>query len=414
MPALAGTTTLIISGNGSDSDNTTQVSQQSSTTVTQQNNTSVSNDVKVNADTGNNNASGNTNGDVLVDTGDTNVEVAVVNELNRNVAEVAECDCDSETIVEISGNGSDSDNTAKLQTTSQTGVWQLNNAKVSNDVDVKATTGYNRASDNTSGDVAIYTGDVSVAVVEQTMANFNSARILGGSGNGSSVSLLISGNGADSDNEIKLAMDKATLLTQWNNTAIRNDVDVKAITGRNTADDNTGGSVLIDTGNVIMNAFIDNWAGFNAADLDCDCVFDEVLAKIAGNGADSDNTIRAFLNADRQVFQDNECGFGFGPVSVMSLNHGFHGFAPCFDNDVDLDGYTGNNRASDNTGEGGNDPTIYTGDSTSEVGISNKGGENVYGESSFPWQWPGNFGSHFDLSFSFNLTGLLAWLASMT
>lgn len=412
MPAFAGTTTLIISGNGSDSDNTTQVNQVSTTNVVQENNTVVENDIKVKTNTGDNDASGNTGGDVMIDTGKSEVKATIVNELNSNVAEIADCDCASDTHVEISGNGTDSDNDAKLNTVSQTQLWQQNNAVVDNEVDVEANTGKNRANDNTGGEVEIYTGDSKVVVVEQTTANMNSARILG-NGGGSSVTLLIKDNGSDSDNEIDLALVKGTLLTQWNYTAIDNDVDVKSNTGDNVADDNTGGSVLIDTGNIVMKAYIDNMAGFNAADMGCDCVFDDVYAKIAGNGTDSDSLLKAALISDRTVFQDNQCGYGNVGAESYSRRHKHHRAIPCFDNDVDLDGYTGKNRATDNTGEGDDDPAIYTGNTDVEVDVSNIGGENVYGEFSSPWEWPSGWGSDVDVSFSFNLMGLLALLAGL-
>lgn len=415
VPAFAGTTTLVISGNGDSSDNTANIEMESSTNVVQENYTSIDNEIDVKTDTGGNTASSNTGGDVKVDTGDSDVEVAVVNDVNSNVADVENCDCGNDVDVEISGNGVDTDNRANLkigaEEGAETSVWQRNTAAVDNDVDVDAKTGNNRAEDNTGGNVEIYTGNSKVTVVEQTIANSNSARI-GGNGGGSSVSLLIKDNGDSSDNRINLALDKSTALTQWNMTAIENDIEVDTDTGDNVADSNTGGSILIDTGFAKMTAVVDNMAGFNAADLGCDCAISDVMAKVANNGVDSDNHLRAELIADRDVFQDNLCGFG--EMAMTRSRKGNHRFIPCFDNDIDLEGYTGDNRAESNTDGDGSDPAIYTGDTTVDVGATNTGGSNTFGDFDMSdWDWPEHdYGMDLDLSFSFDMSDFMAWLMS--
>src|SRR5688572_8002304 len=73
--------------------------------------------------------------------------------------------------VEISGNGSDSDNTLNLGSTSSTVVTQSNTANISNNVQVNADTGGNDAEDNTGGDVAVTTGDSDVSVGISNTAN---------------------------------------------------------------------------------------------------------------------------------------------------------------------------------------------------------------------------------------------------
>jgi hypothetical protein len=375
--------------------------------------TTVKNDINVDSNTGDNKASDNTSGDVYVGTGDSNVKVQIANSLNSNVADVAACDCDEDVEVTISGNGTGTENEAKLGLSSNTAVFQNNVANVDNDVDVDANTGRNDAEDNTGGDVVIDTGNSNVKVKTATMANSNTARVLG-SGDGSSVKLIIAENGSDSKNTIGLALNRANLLSQANLTSIRNDVDVDSNTGDNEIDDSTGGIVAIYTGNSDIEAWVENYAGFNAADLGCDCMLEDVLAKVWGNGTDSANLIAASLNADQEVFQDNACGYGQYPHSTDLRTYGFD-FpnrypTPCFDNDLDLDGVTGDNDAKDNTGSvDGDDPLIDTGDSDTKVHVVNEGGSNTFGTLEMPeMEMPGQSGTSF--SFTFDMNAFMQWL----
>src|SRR3989344_2219435 len=140
-PAFASTT-LQISGNGSNSDNTTNVTLTQTTTVVQENNAAVTNNVDADADTGKNDANDNTGGDVSIETGDAETNVDVSNTLNHNSADVA-CCLSGDTEVLISGNGTHSDNEVELEQESTTEVFQTNNAEVKNDVYADADTGKN-------------------------------------------------------------------------------------------------------------------------------------------------------------------------------------------------------------------------------------------------------------------------------
>src|SRR4030067_3201183 len=90
LPIFADTT-LIISSNGSDTENEVEVSNRSTTTVVQENNTQVSNQINVKAETGDNEAEDNTGGDVSIETGDAKVDVQVKNEVNSNLGGVDTC-----------------------------------------------------------------------------------------------------------------------------------------------------------------------------------------------------------------------------------------------------------------------------------------------------------------------------------
>ena len=98
---------------------------------------------------------------------------------------------------------------------------------------------------------------------------------------------------------------------------LTNDVDADAKTGENEAEFNTGGDVMIDTGDAKVIAEVDNSVNFNYADVDCGCTWD-VTAKIAGNGAEADthhkryhqdkgdNIIALNLNSGQAVGQGND------------------------------------------------------------------------------------------------------------
>jgi len=301
-PALAGTT-LEISGNGSNSDSEVKVNNSNNTTVVQNNDAKVNNDIKVNSNTGDNSASDNTGGEVKVETGDADTEVNVSNSLNTNAAKV-DCCQSGDTELKISGNGTKSDNKIDLDQSNKTEVFQTNKADVNNKVDVDSNTGDNDADDNTGGNVKIDTGDASTTVNVGTTANANSAVVGGHGGEAGSLSAWVTGNGSDSDNDIYLDVDAATTLVQDNEADVDNHVYVDAETGDNDAEDNTGGDVMIETGDADADVTIDNMVNFNAADVDCGCVLD-LTAKVAGNGTDSDNKIKADLESGKDVHQDN-------------------------------------------------------------------------------------------------------------
>lgn len=267
IPILAQSTELVVIGNGAETDNDIQISQVSTTSVVQTNVASISNDVDADSDTGGNDASYNTGGAVSVKTGDASTGVGISNTANSNVAEIEGC-CAADVSVEVSGNGWDSDNTAKLNLVNTTEVFQTNFAKIKNEVDADSDTGDNDAKYNTGGDVSIETGDADTAVLIENKANSNSARI-GGSGGSGSISLKIIGNGAESDNDIELALVRSLSLIQDNLADIKNEVDADADTGDNDAKYNTGGAVDVLTGDATVGVGIDNMANFNYADLNC-------------------------------------------------------------------------------------------------------------------------------------------------
>ncbi len=380
-PLAAADTTLTISGNGSNSSNATAVSSTTTNSVVQTNTANISNNVDVSNNTGGNTANNNTGGDVAVTSGNATTAVAVQNTANSNSANLTNCNCDNDVNATISGNGTNSDNTVALDNHNTTALYQTNVANVSNNVDVNSKTGHNTADNNTGGDVKLTSGNANTTVVLGTTANANTAMFGGagaGANQGGTVNAVISGNGSYSDSAVALDLGNDVLVTQTNVAHVTNDVDVDSYTGGNSADDNTGGDVVLTSGNVNPGAntgiAIDNAVNFNAANLDdCACMTD-LTAWIKGNGTESDNAIAFAGDNVLGAFQTN----------VSDLN-----------NDVDAHNKTGWNTASGNTGDVdfANDPSLTSGNSKTVLDLSNTGNSNTLGQGSmtddfdFDWNW---------------------------
>jgi len=183
------------------------------------------------------------------------------------------------------------------------------------------------------------------------------------------TTITLSGNGSDSNNTANVNLTRNNTVVQNNTANVTNNVDVDADTGKNDANDNTGGEVSIDTGDADVDLLVANLGNFNWADMGCDCLFDDVTAKIKGNGSDSDNDIDLDLDATNDLFQDNNADL---------------------DNDVDADADTGKNDANDNTGDGGSDPSVTTGDSDVEGEVINQMNANeasIGGDFEFEFDW---------------------------
>lgn len=380
-PAFADTN-VIISGNGSNSDNTVTATLTSTRTVVQSNSASIVNDVDASADTGNNDLKDNTGGDVSLETGDAETWVNIENTVNKNQASL-DCCLSGDVDVLIEGNGTYSDNDANLKLTADTKLFQNNYAYIKNDVDADADTGDNDLNDNTGGNVSADTGNATTKVGVFTTANANGAVIGGGDSGDGLVSLKILENGSNSDNTINLGLAKSIYADQSNSLKLINDVDADSDTGNNDLKDNTGGEVSLTTGNAKTLVGIENKVNFNWLEVDCGDCLGDVETKIKGNGTYSDNDITLTLADKLDVFQDNVCGgrkehwFEY----EWSKRYG----KPCL-NDVYADADTGGNDLEDNTGEAGDDPSAETGDATSKTMIENSGNVNILG--SMPEWWP--------------------------
>lgn len=209
--ATCGTnTSLINSGNGANSDNNASSTQNVNNIYDQINVADINNNLILDATTGGNSASGNTNGDAYIKTGDANVIAQVLNIANTNliggdmwlviinragqwIGQIVgapagslfagsdgtefSVDENGEITVANTGNGSGSTNNGSVDSTVNNTTNQTNNAAVNNNLNLAANTGKNSANDNTGGDSYITTGDAEVIA---NLVNFVNNNIIGG------------------------------------------------------------------------------------------------------------------------------------------------------------------------------------------------------------------------------------------
>jgi hypothetical protein len=152
FPAFADQVDVV--GNGAFSDTSVRLSNSNQTRVSQTNDTNISNNVRVNSNTGNNRANFNTGGDVLIRTGDVDTQVAIRNTAGSNFANLGgwdeSCGCNRNTDVRIVGNGAFSNNSVRSSNENSKYVDQRNTTHFNNNVSEHSNTGYNQESANTS------------------------------------------------------------------------------------------------------------------------------------------------------------------------------------------------------------------------------------------------------------------------
>ncbi len=164
-PAAFADTDNTISGNGASSHNEITV-ENNNTTVVEQSNKTTANTVVISiADTGHNNASSNTGGNVSIDTGAASSTVTVSVIGGDNTATIpTPCGCESTTTNDISGNGDSSHNKVKDKKNNVTVVAQKAKTKANTLVVQKSKSGDNKAKNNTGGTVDITTNDATSSV----------------------------------------------------------------------------------------------------------------------------------------------------------------------------------------------------------------------------------------------------------
>lgn len=262
MTTLARADEFIITGNGDGSDNQITATDTSTTNVTQTSSADVTNNVDTSATTGENQVNSNT-GDVSITTGDIHEDVTVKNSFNSSSVETP-C-CPSDTTLDISGNGSNSQNTIDL-TTSDTNTIEVNQtADITNNVAGSANTGDNQANSN-GGNVTIETGSIwAESSIKNGPVNFFSVTSGVGGGN---LFAGISGNGPGSVNNILASFGFGNNVYVNNDFDVNNDVSWDLNTGRNTANGNMG-DVSIRTGDIFLNVLIENIANLGKVVVDC-------------------------------------------------------------------------------------------------------------------------------------------------
>lgn len=255
----------------------------------------------------------------------------------------------ADTTLQISGNGTSSDNNINVTSNNTTNVTQTNEANIHNDVTADANTGNNQANNNTGGTVSIDTGNATSTIDVTNRANANVADVSNCGGCVGNTDVTISGNGSFSNNRVNLNSSNQTTVNQTNTSDIHNEIRTEAETGDNRANGNTGGDVSITTGNATTDVTINNQANANVARSGGATAegTGTISALITGNGTSSRNNINLGMGNETEITQTNSANIH---------------------NDIHAEAETSDNQANDNTG--GN-VSIDTGDASSTVDISN-------------------------------------------
>lgn len=392
-------TEAINSGNGSGSENTSNVEENSATTIDSSNSGTVQNAITAESSTGENSASENTGGVSSINTGNSNLGVTVENDLNSTTVSGSGC-CSGGVSAINSDNGSDSTNSANTSQTTQNTTTIDNNAKIDTEIVALSLTGDNDASRNV-GDSVIISGDANLAATVITDANTTALGVYNfdvngnqtgdivlGENNascvncdsGNSVTAENSGNGADSTNDATAESTTTTDVTITNDADVLNNINLTANSGDNEASRNTGGDSTIVTGDANVAANVINTLNTvvsgtiytvnifgnlvgnillpqeQSSNSGCgDCCNQYVSASNTDNGSNSTNTANASSTNTSTTTQTNNA---------------------TIDNNLNIDGTTGNNEANFNTA---GDSVIDTGEVDISVNTLNVANLNVAG-----------------------------------
>ena len=255
---------LEIVDNGGGSTNEVQIVEESEVVVTQENEAVIENNIQTEADTGENQASDNTGGDVSITTGDAGVVLNVDNTANVNEA-THEC-CEDPGTITISGNGADSTNTANVTTSNVVAATSIQTANITNNVGNFSNTGNNQANRN-NGNVTIDTGSAYVSGrVVNGPVNAYSATISVPTG---TPDVLISGNGDGSKNIVNIDSSFYYPIINFSNAIIKNNLVCNANSGDNSADRNLG-DVAVITGDAYVDCVVEN-GPINISKIVIDC-----------------------------------------------------------------------------------------------------------------------------------------------
>lgn len=300
VPAFAGNN-CVNGTTGPGSNNTCTITNASNVSVNNVNDAQIVNRVYTNSNTGGNSASNNTlGGNVTTGNASSNNTVSSVANINTTNISVGFDGGNNTGANNVTGPFSN--NSAFITNAHDVRVWNSNTASVNNDVSTNADTGNNNA-DNNTGPATIMTGDARLSTGVQTHVNDSLTALdlsAGGAGNntaGSSTTGPFSSNDAVITNAINAAVNNV------NDLQVRNDVDVRAKSGNNSASNNTlGGS--IGTGSATAGTGVNTEGNINTTQIAAAMGgFGNVDAGSTVTGPDSSND--SFVTNDRNVSFDN-------------------------------------------------------------------------------------------------------------
>jgi len=168
-------TTITVSGNGADSNNSTSLTSIYQTTVVINQNAKIMNSITETANTGNNSADNNT-GKVSIITGNIISTKTIKNDSVNSSRISISNNSNNDTQVKISNNGEGSINNITFDKNNTTIISINNSSNIINNITSDLNTGNNHADGNT-GDVAIRTGDIISAIEIQNRTNLDDITI---------------------------------------------------------------------------------------------------------------------------------------------------------------------------------------------------------------------------------------------
>lgn len=425
-------------GNGSDSSNTGKIVDNSLKDSIQNNTVNVINDLAQSTTTGTNSTSRNV-GDSNLYSGDANTSGTITNFLNTNVNglkvyefNVADdhvgdlvldfssptncvygCTVTSSAAANI-GNGSGSANNANIDQNASSNTFQNNDATLENDMVLDSNSGDNRASENTSGNTTLVSGDANVSANVLNFANNNidgnviyavvniygnlvgdiimpdptSAAVCGVNCT-SGTTAANTGNGSGSSNTATSSAITNNNTAQFNNADIENNLSYDANTGGNITGENTNGNNTIVTGDTNVLAQTVNIANMNLVGgnywLTLVNEAGKWIGKIVGSpdGANiaTSDTLEFVVNDAGEVAvinKDNGAGStNTANASQTSNTTTTQNNDAKIVNNINLSANSGHNDASDNTG--GNTKVI-SGDANIVANIVNFVNNNIVGD----------------------------------
>lgn len=148
-----------IYGNGAESNTAIQAGFTKNSIVNQNNSGSISNSTVIDANTGNNTASKNTNGGVNITTGPISGNSATTNQYGSNYAAFGSSAWD--VAINVSGNGAHSNVSLDLAFEQNNSIDQSNQYNITNEENITLNTGGNDCENNTDGECSITTGGIS-------------------------------------------------------------------------------------------------------------------------------------------------------------------------------------------------------------------------------------------------------------
>lgn len=332
-----------------------------------------------------------------IETGDATTSETLTTTGNNNLNETSN---QSGIQATNTNNGANSENQASIETQNNSLTVQDNKAEADNELELETNTGDNAASYNTGEDSSIITGDANTTGTIITSLNTNvdavsvsefnindnqtkdlildfDANCISGCSSGT-ISAQNSDNGADSENNVLINNLSEDATFQTNNADVDNSLILSSDSGNNTANYNTNGDSIIQTGDANTSGNVLTFANNNIAGkiifgvvnifgnlvgdiilpenlLTCtDC--QQITAANSNNGADSDNNTVVATSDTEEVFQTNLADI---------------------ENNFTVTAATGDNQTSYNTN--GNSSTS-TGDADAVVQAINVANSNIEGD----------------------------------